>query len=211
VEDIHPGFRSPLAHGCEEARLADSGTSFDQNEAPGSSARRLGERTELRELAFPLQQIRCWRQCGFLPSGPKCYGFLWGVSSSRRTHGVASIRRVERQGREQAVTDLEYPARRERTKASSWGVIPVALAVTSFVGIVMLLILDAADYAENGVWNDVFWQVFSLGGILALLTGAAVYVVGRRRRDSRAMRVGMVGVAWFVIALLIVIIAAAVS
>lgn len=109
------------------------------------------------------------------------------------------------------MTELEYPARSERTKASTWGVAPVALALTSIIGLAMLLILEAADYGEGGVWDDVFWLMFSLGGIVALLTGAAAYVVGRKRRDRQAMRMGMVGPAWFVVAILIVVIVEAVS
>ena len=109
------------------------------------------------------------------------------------------------------MTDLEYPAPRERMNAASWGVVPVALALASVVGLATLLILEAAGYDDDGVWGDVFWQMFSLGGILAFLTGAAAYVVGRRRREKRAMRMGTVGVAWFAIAVLVVVIWEAVS
>src|SRR6266516_6505738 len=57
VEDFHPGFRSPPARGREEARLADAGAALDQDEAPGSLVDRIHERTELRELAFALDQL----------------------------------------------------------------------------------------------------------------------------------------------------------
>jgi peptidoglycan/LPS O-acetylase OafA/YrhL len=104
------------------------------------------------------------------------------------------------------VTDLEYPASRERTKIASGAAVAVALTLASVLGLAMLLILGAADYNDDGVWDDVSWQMFSLGAVLAFLTGAAAYVVGRRRRDHRAMRMGTVGVAWFLIALLVVVI-----
>jgi uncharacterized membrane protein len=110
------------------------------------------------------------------------------------------------------MTDAAHPAVKERTKAASWGVIPVALALASVVGVIVLLVLDAAGYDDkDGVWDDVSWVMFSLGGILALLTGAVAYVVGRRRRDPHTMRMGLVGAAWFVMALLIVVIVEAVS
>ncbi len=109
------------------------------------------------------------------------------------------------------MTDLEYPAPSERTSAASWDAVPVALALASVIGLAMLFILEAAGYDDDGVWGDVFWQMFSLGGILAFLTGAAAYVVGRRRREKRAMRMGTVGVAWFAIAVLVVVIWEAVS
>jgi peptidoglycan/LPS O-acetylase OafA/YrhL len=119
---------------------------------------------------------------------------------------MASIRGVDQQGRDTAVTNLEYPAPRERTKIANGVVVPVALTLASVIGLAMLLILGAAGYNDDGVWDDVSWQMYSLGAILAFLTGAAAYVVGRRRRDHKAMRMGLVGVAWFVIALLVVVI-----
>ena len=109
------------------------------------------------------------------------------------------------------MTDLEYPAPRERMKAASWGVLPVALALASVVGLATLFILEAADYAQRGIWDDVSWVMFSLGGILAFLTGATALVVERRRREDHTMRMGTAGVAWFAIAVLIVVIWEAVS
>jgi len=53
--------------------------------------------------------------------------------------------------------------------------------------------------------------MFSLGGILAFLTGATAHLVGRRRREDHTMRMGTAGVAWFAIAVLIVVIWEAVS
>ena len=109
------------------------------------------------------------------------------------------------------MTDLEYPAPRERMKAASWGVLPVALALASVVGLATLFILDSADYAQRGIWDDVSWVMFSLGGILAFMTGTTAYVVGRRRRENRTMRMGTIGVAWFATAVLLVVIWEAVS
>jgi predicted Na+-dependent transporter len=110
------------------------------------------------------------------------------------------------------MTDAAHPAVKERTRAASWSVIPVALALASVVGVIVLVVLGAVGYDDkDGVWDDLSWVMFSLGGILALLTGAVAYVVGRRRRDDQAMRMGLVGAAWFVMALLIVVIVEAVS
>jgi hypothetical protein len=69
----------------------------------------------------------------------------------------------------EAMTDAAHPANRARTRAAIWGVIPVGLTLGSVVGLVQLFILDAADYGESGVWDDVFWVMFSFGGILGLL------------------------------------------
>jgi len=95
--------------------------------------------------------------------------------------------------------------------AASWDLVPVALALASVSGLAMLFILEAADYAPAGVWDDVSWVMFSLGGILAFVTGTAAYVVGRRRRENRTMRMGTIGVAWFAAAALLVVIWEAVS
>jgi peptidoglycan/LPS O-acetylase OafA/YrhL len=108
------------------------------------------------------------------------------------------------------MTDLEYPTPSERTRAASWDPVPVALALASVIGLAMLFFFGAAGY-DDGVWGDVFWQMFSLGGVLAFLTGAAAYVVGRGRRENQTKRMGTVGVAWFAIAVLIVVIWEAVS
>jgi len=45
VEDLHPGFLSPLARGGEEARLADAGAALDQDETPGPLSCGIDERT----------------------------------------------------------------------------------------------------------------------------------------------------------------------
>ena len=109
------------------------------------------------------------------------------------------------------MTELDYPTPSGRMRAASWGVVPVALALASVIGLATLFILEAADYAQKGVWDDVSWVMFSLGGILAFVTGTAAYVVGRRRRENRTMRMGTIGVAWFATAVLIVVIWEAVS
>jgi predicted Na+-dependent transporter len=109
------------------------------------------------------------------------------------------------------VTELEYPTPSDRMSAASWGLVPVALALASVIGLATLFILEAADYAQKGMWDDVSWVMFSLGGILAFLTGVAAYVVGRRRREDQTMRMGTVGVAWFATAVLLVVIWEAVS
>src|SRR5204863_10132086 len=64
VEDLHPGFRSPLARGGEEARLADPGAALEQDETPCPLPGGADERTELRELTFALEQIGCCRHSG---------------------------------------------------------------------------------------------------------------------------------------------------
>ena len=57
-------------------------------------------------------------------------------------------------------------------RAASWDVVPVALALASVIGLATLFILEAADYAQQkGMWDDVSWVMFSLGGILAFMTG----------------------------------------
>ena len=62
VEDVHPGLPPPLARSCEQTCLADAGAPLDQDEASGSAARRLDERTKLGEFALTLEQIGCCRQ-----------------------------------------------------------------------------------------------------------------------------------------------------
>ena len=40
-------------------------------------------------------------------------------------------------------------------KAASWGVLPVALALASVVGLATQFILEAADHAQSDIWDDV--------------------------------------------------------
>ncbi len=58
---------------------------------------------------------------------------------------------MERRRRETAVTELEYRTPSDRTGAARWGVVPVALALASVIGVATLFILEAPDYAQKGM------------------------------------------------------------
>lgn len=57
---------------------------------------------------------------------------------------------------------------------------------------------------DESTLADMSWVSFSLGGILALVTGVVAWLLGRNRGRSGDIQAGKIAVGWFVLAVLIV-------
>jgi hypothetical protein len=96
------------------------------------------------------------------------------------------------------------PARR-----SALGTIALLLTALSVLGLAALLIGDLVgakgfEETESSAVADTSWVCFSLGGILALVTGIVAWLLGRSRGRSGDIQAGGIAVGWFVLAVLIV-------
>lgn len=104
----------------------------------------------------------------------------------------------------EAVEPSLGPARR-----SALGTIALLLTAISVLGLAALLIGDlvgAQGFAgtESSTLADTSWVAFSLGGVLALVTGIVAWLLGRKRGRSGDIKAGKIAVGWFVLAALIV-------
>jgi len=93
-------------------------------------------------------------------------------------------------------------------RRSTLGTIALLLTAISVLGAAALLIGDlvgAAGFAdeESSTLAGTSWLSFSLGGILALLTGIAAWLLGRNRGRSGDIQAGKIAVGWFVLTVLI--------
>lgn len=83
------------------------------------------------------------------------------------------------------------------TRASRSGWIAIRAAVVSALGYIVQIILDFIPRA--GIFGAiVYFGVFGAGAILALLSGAAAVVIGRKRRDS-TLRFGVIAIGYVVL------------
>jgi len=84
-------------------------------------------------------------------------------------------------------------------RRSTLGMIALLLTAISVLGAAALLIGDlvgAAGFAdeESSTLADTSWLSFSLGGILALVTGIAAWLLGRNRGRSADIQAGKIAV-----------------
>jgi hypothetical protein len=77
------------------------------------------------------------------------------------------------------------------------GWIAIRAAVVSALGYIVQIILDFVPRAGK-FGAIVYFGVFGAGAILALLSGAAAVVIGRKRRDS-TLRLGVIAIAYVVL------------
>ena len=94
-------------------------------------------------------------------------------------------------------------------RRSALGTTAVLLAAISVLGLAALLIGDLAgakgfEDTEESTLANMSWVAFSLGGILAVVTGIAAWLLGRSRGRSGDVQAGKTAVGWFVLAVLIV-------
>lgn len=92
---------------------------------------------------------------------------------------------------------------------STLGTIALLLTAISVLGAAALIIGDLvgaaafADEESSSTLADTSWVSFSLGGILALVTGIAAWLLGRNRGRSGDIQAGKIAVGWFVLTVLI--------
>ncbi len=97
----------------------------------------------------------------------------------------------------------------DAARRSALGTIALVLAAISVLGLAGLLIGDLVGVegfgdTEESALADTSWVCFSLGGILALVTGIVAWLLGRNRGHSGDIQAGKIAVGWFVLAVLIV-------
>jgi hypothetical protein len=99
---------------------------------------------------------------------------------------------------------------------STLGTVALVLTAISVLGLAGLLIGDLAgaegfEDEESSALADTSWVCFSLGGILALVTGVVAWLRGRNRGPSGDIQAGKIAVGWFVLAILISVVVEALS
>jgi hypothetical protein len=112
----------------------------------------------------------------------------------------------------------DVPAGRA-TGSARTGLATAALALTaiSAVALVVMIVLDLLDVEgfssdnESSAAADFTWVCFSLGALLALVLGIIAWVRGRSRGLAGDVRAGQVAVGYFVLAVVVTAIAAAVT
>jgi hypothetical protein len=93
-------------------------------------------------------------------------------------------------------------------RRSSLGTTAVVLTAISVLGLLALLIGDLAGAkgfgdTEESTLANISWVCFSLGGILAVVTGIVAWLRGRNRNRSGDVSAGKIAVGWFGLAILI--------
>jgi hypothetical protein len=96
----------------------------------------------------------------------------------------------------------------DAARRSALGTAAVVLAAISVLGLAALLIGDLAGAkgfgdTEESTLANTSWVAFSLGGILALVTGIVAWLLGRSRGRTGDVQAGKIAVGWFVLAALI--------
>ena len=111
----------------------------------------------------------------------------------------------------------DVPAERTRTARSGLGTAALALAALSAVALIIMIVLDVAGVEgfssddESSAAADLTWMCFSLGALLALALGIAAWLRGRKQGSAADVRAGQTAVGYFVLALVITAISAAVT
>ena len=93
-------------------------------------------------------------------------------------------------------------------------IIPAIVAI-SIIGLLTLIIGDlagaeGADEGEDGsAFFDVAWIAFSLGAIVSLILGLVALLTGRRRGRADDARAGRIGIGYFLLAVVVTALTAA--
>jgi len=94
------------------------------------------------------------------------------------------------------------------------GRVAIAASVASFIGFLILFVgniagIEGAEEGEDGsVIFDIAWICFSLGAIIALITGLLAFFQGRRRGHEGTKRAGRLALMYFALAVVIMAIVA---
>lgn len=108
-------------------------------------------------------------------------------------------------------------ATRTTTGRSTLGTAALLFAAISAVALVAMIVLDVAGVegfssdTESSAAADATWMCFSLGALLALVLGIIAWVRGRSHGPTGDVRAGQTAVGYFVLALIVTAIGAAVT
>jgi hypothetical protein len=80
----------------------------------------------------------------------------------------------------------------------------------SVIGFVVLIIGSIADWkgfsddpGDTSTFADLVWSTFALAGLLALVTGVAAWLRGRRRAWFGDVRAGQLAIGWVAVAIVV--------
>ena len=111
----------------------------------------------------------------------------------------------------------ESPERTTTSARSGLGTAALALTAISAVALVLMIVLDLAGVEgfsgdnESTAAADATWICFALGALLALVLGVIAWVRGRGRGLGGDIKAGQTAVGYFVLALVVTAIGAAVT
>lgn len=101
---------------------------------------------------------------------------------------------------------------------SALGKVALGLVALSAVGFVLLMVGDIAGWngftegdENSSAAGDLSWFTFSIGAIVALITGVVAWVRGRRAHRDGDVRAGQIAVGYFVFAVIAVAIVSSVT
>ena len=99
-----------------------------------------------------------------------------------------------------------------RTGRSAWGKVALVATAVSAVGLVIMLVGNVTEASgftddpnDNSLAADLVWLSFSLGGVVALVTGIISWVLGAKRGRPGDVRAGQVAIGYFVLAIVVML------
>ncbi len=107
------------------------------------------------------------------------------------------------------------PASANGHRRSIWrtvAVVVTGISIIAFVGLMIgaLASLEGFEEGEDAtVLGTIAWFGFSLGAVAALITGLIAFLLGRREHRATDRRAGQIAIAWFLFAVLAVVIISA--
>ena len=111
----------------------------------------------------------------------------------------------------------QLPATGTATGRSTLGTAALLCTAISAVALSTMIVLSVAGVdgftsdKQSTVASDVTWLGFSLGALLALVLGIIAWVRGRRRGPTGDVKAGQTAVGYFVLAVIVLAISAAVT
>jgi uncharacterized membrane protein len=93
---------------------------------------------------------------------------------------------------------------------STWGTIALIASAVSLIGLVVLFVGDLAGWEGfeesdqvSSTAGDVAWVAFTANAIVALAAGVGASMRGSRDGSAADTRAGLIGIGWFVAAVLL--------
>ena len=97
-----------------------------------------------------------------------------------------------------------------RAGRSVWGTVALVATALSAVALVIMLVGNLVgasgftdDPNDNSWAADLVWLSFSLGGLVALVSGIVSWVLGARRGRPGDVRAGQVAIGYLVLAIVV--------
>lgn len=100
---------------------------------------------------------------------------------------------------------------RDVQRRSRLGTLAIAAGGISAVAFLALLFgviagVEGLEEGEDAVLGTVLWSFFTIGALIALVLGVAAFALGRAKHRPADRQAGLVGMGWFLVAVLLVVI-----